>query len=96
MKSKPGEHRLYLSKEAMSSLPDEPGIYFLYQEKGILVYIGKAASLRKRIVQHDGQKEFSRIGYELVHYSRARKREKELLGWYVDENGQLPHYNKQS
>jgi excinuclease UvrABC nuclease subunit len=88
--------RLYIEKESISQLPDESGVYFLYQRGNILVYIGKAKSLKKRIVQHDTEKEFSRIGYELVHYSRARKLEKELITLYHKEHGQLPYYNRQS
>lgn len=79
----------------MPRLPDEAGVYFLYQTGSILVYIGKAISVKQRILQHDKEKEFVRIGYELVHYSRARSREKELLQLYLDEHGQLPYYNRQ-
>ena len=90
------EKRFYLSKENMSNLPDESGVYFLYQKGNILVYIGMALSLKKRVIQHDKGKEFSRIGYQIVHYSRARILEKELTKRYLREHGQLPYYNKQS
>lgn len=90
------EKRFYLQNEDISNIPDESGVYFLYQRGNILVYIGKAASLKKRVFQHDRGKEFSRIGYELCHYSRARKLEKELIELYFKEHGQFPYYNKQS
>lgn len=96
MESKVHKKRLYLKRENLSNLPDESGVYFLYQRGNILVYIGKAASLKKRVIQHDGEKGFSRVGYELCHYSRARKLEKELIELYLREHGQLPYYNKQS
>jgi len=96
MKNELIEKRFYLSKEKISNLPDESGVYFLYQTGNILVYIGKALSLNKRVIQHDKEKEFSRIGYQLVHYSRARKLEKDLLELYEKEHGQKPYYNKQT
>lgn len=96
MKNELPEKRFYLSKENISNLPDESGIYFLYQTGNILVYIGKAMSLKKRVIQHDKEKEFSRIGYQIVHYSRARKLEKELIELYLREHGQRPFYNKQT
>jgi excinuclease UvrABC nuclease subunit len=89
------QKRLYLQKEDISNLPDESGVYFLYQKGNILVYIGKATSLKTRVLQHDKEKEFSRISYEVVHYSRARKLEKELIDLYFKEHGQFPYYNKQ-
>jgi hypothetical protein len=89
------QNRLYLPKKDIPNLPEESGVYFLYQKGNILVYIGKAMNLKTRIPQHDKEKEFSYIGYELVHYSRARKLEKELLDLYFKEHGQLPYYNKQ-
>ena len=96
MKNKQPEKRFYLSRENISNLPDESGVYFLYQTGNILVYIGMAISLRKRVTQHDKEKEFSQIGYQLVHYSRARKLEKGLLELYKKEHGQKPYYNKQT
>ena len=90
------QQRLYIEKESICRLPDESGVYFLYQKRNILVYIGKALSLRKRILQHDREKEFTRIGYEVVHYSRARKLEKDLIMLYHKEHGQLPYYNRQT
>ena len=88
--------RFYIKKEDISDLPDESGVYFLYQKENILVYIGKATSLKKRVLHHDKDKEFSRIGYEVAHYSRSRKLENELLELYFKEHGQLPYYNRQT
>jgi excinuclease UvrABC nuclease subunit len=96
MKSELPQRRFYLGRENISNLPDEAGVYFLYQKGNILVYIGKATSLKNRVLRHDPEKEFSRIGYQIVHYSRARKLEKELIELYLREHGQLPYYNKQT
>ena len=90
------KERIYLEKKYISELPDQSGIYFLYQEGNVLVYIGIAISLRRRVIKHDDNKDFCRIGYELIHYSRARTLERDLLSQYKEAHGQLPHYNKQS
>lgn len=86
--------RIYLYKSEIAQLPEKSGVYFLYQKGKILVYIGKALSLKIRVPQHDIDKEFIYIGYELCHSTRARKLEKELLNLYKKEHGQLPYYNK--
>jgi DNA polymerase-3 subunit epsilon len=36
----------------IESIPDEPGIYYFYNEKGDLIYIGKSRNLRQRITTH--------------------------------------------
>ncbi len=41
---------LDLSK--ISDIPDEPGIYYFYNEKGDLIYIGKSRNLRQRVSTH--------------------------------------------
>jgi len=86
--------RVYLHKNNASQLPDRSGVYFLYQKGNFLVYIGKALSLLKRIPNHDAEKEYVEIGYELCHWSRARQLEKKLINLYEKEHGQLPYYNK--
>ena len=99
MKKSPPEetvNRSYLSKKDISHLPEKSGVYFLYQESGILVYIGKALYLSKRVPKHDLDKDYSYLAYELCHWSRARVREKELITLYKREHGQLPYYNKVS
>jgi len=85
--------RFYLHKNEITQLPNKSGVYFLYQKGGVLVYIGKALSLRNRVPQHNGNKHFTYIAFESCHWSRARNREKELLNLYEQEHGQLPYYN---
>ncbi len=41
---------LDLSK--IESIPDEPGVYYFYNEKGDLIYIGKSRNLQQRIRTH--------------------------------------------
>jgi DNA polymerase III subunit epsilon len=42
--------RLDLNK--VDSIPDEPGVYYFYNEKGDLIYIGKSRNLQQRISTH--------------------------------------------
>jgi excinuclease ABC subunit C len=44
-------------RRAPENLPDSPGVYLFRGEKGKLLYVGKARSLRKRVASH-----FSRTG----------------------------------
>lgn len=46
-------------KEIISSLPDSPGIYKYYDAAGVLMYIGKAKNLKKRVSSY-----FNKIHYE--------------------------------
>ena len=42
--------RLDLSK--INEIPEEPGIYYFYNEQGELIYIGKSRNLKQRIMTH--------------------------------------------
>ena len=39
-------------KELVSKIPFDPGIYMMKDEKGTIIYVGKAISLRKRVRQY--------------------------------------------
>ncbi|MBL7075385.1 hypothetical protein ISS37_09140 [candidate division KSB1 bacterium] len=86
--------RKFLTSSQINQLPNESGVYFLYQGS-ILVYIGKAINLRTRVPDHDNNKKFDGIEFEVTHWSRARKLEKQLLQDYFNNHNQYPHYNKQ-
>ena len=36
----------------IENIPDEPGIYYFYNEKGDLIYIGKSRNLQQRVATH--------------------------------------------
>src|SRR4051812_33172264 len=38
--------------EIISVLPDHPGIYQFYDKEGVLLYVGKAKSLKKRVMSY--------------------------------------------
>jgi excinuclease ABC subunit C len=54
-------------KEAISSLPDSPGIYRYYNREGELIYVGKAKSLKKRVSSYfNKQSQYNRKTEKLV------------------------------
>jgi excinuclease ABC subunit C len=54
-------------KEAISSLPDSPGIYRYYNREGELIYVGKAKSLKKRVSSYfNKQSPYNRKTEKLV------------------------------
>lgn len=59
-------------KPQVASLPDAPGIYKFYNDQDILVYIGKAKSIRKRVYSYfSKQSQYNRKTEKLV--SEIRK-----------------------
>ncbi|UKJ05978.1 exonuclease domain-containing protein [Solitalea lacus] len=41
-----------LPKEHVENLPHAPGVYYFYDKKGKIIYIGKAVDLKKRVLSH--------------------------------------------
>jgi DNA polymerase-3 subunit epsilon len=41
-----------LNTSKLDSIPDEPGVYYFYNERGDLIYIGKSRNLQQRIRTH--------------------------------------------
>ncbi|MEP6512313.1 MAG: exonuclease domain-containing protein [Parafilimonas sp.] len=41
-----------LPREDVNNLPYSPGVYYFYDAKGKIIYVGKAKSLRKRVLNH--------------------------------------------
>ena len=61
-------------KEKVASLPDAPGIYRFYDRDDILIYVGKAKSLKKRVSSYfNKQSQYNRKTEKLV--SEIRKLE---------------------
>lgn len=42
----------HLSKEQVDKLPGDPGVYYFKDQKGKVVYVGKAKNLKKRVCSH--------------------------------------------
>ena len=39
-------------KEELKKLPDQPGVYIMHDKDDVIIYIGKAKSLTKRVHQY--------------------------------------------
>jgi len=54
----------------------EPGIYFLYNKQGLVLYIGKANNLRARLAKHDADHDLVRswISFFDEHFERLNIR----------------------
>lgn len=42
----------HLPVEQLDNLPHVPGVYYFYNEKGKIIYVGKAVNLKKRVKSH--------------------------------------------
>lgn len=43
---------LKLPSSAIDSLPSQPGVYYFYDDKGVVLYIGKSVNIRTRVLSH--------------------------------------------
>lgn len=43
---------IHLPQEHVEELPSTPGVYYFHNEKGKVVYVGKARNIRKRVTSH--------------------------------------------
>jgi excinuclease ABC subunit C len=70
-------------KDQLSSVPDSPGVYRFYNDEEILIYVGKAKSLKKRVSSYfNKQSQYNRKTEKLV--SEIRKIEFTLANTEFD------------
>jgi DNA polymerase-3 subunit epsilon len=66
-----GKMEIYQLKEkGFRDLPSSPGVYFFYDHKDNLVYIGKSIDIRKRVQQHFSGRDRKSVKIQ-VHVSRV-------------------------
>lgn len=51
-KRKKVKHHPKLSSSRIEALPEETGVYYLFDEKGELIYLGKSTNIRSRVLSH--------------------------------------------
>lgn len=57
---------LHLQKEDITKLPAAPGVYYFHDNKGKIVYVGKAINIKKRVSSHFTQNDPDRKRQNLV------------------------------
>lgn len=86
----------FTREEIKKHAPNEPGIYFLLDRWGEVVYIGQSQNIRNRLVQHttywthlaDFRHNFKFFGFKIIHDDKERlAKEKELI------EARQPHFN---
>lgn len=51
-----------LNLSVISKIPEDTGVYYLYDDRGVLIYVGKSVNIRHRIQQHLGTAKTVRAG----------------------------------
>ncbi len=57
---------LHVPTEHLDRLPDLPGVYYFHNQKGKIIYVGKAVSLQKRVRSHFSNNDKSKRKQEFV------------------------------
>ncbi len=88
-----------LDRNLINKLPQEPGVYYFFNDTGSIIYIGKSINIRERVFSHltnnssrraiEMRNEIADIGYELTG--------NELVALILESNEikqHLPKYNR--
>ncbi len=92
------ENIMVFDKESLKTFPEFPGVYLMKDEKGEVLYVGKAKNLKNRLKQYftGSQDERLQIPYLLLHLHTIETivvhSEKEAL---LLENKLIKHYKPQ-
>jgi DNA polymerase-3 subunit epsilon len=88
-----------IKPEVISNLPETPGVYYLYNEGGDVIYIGKSVNIRKRVLDHIGSPTTKRATEMLAQIADVGFEEtgSELIALILEADAikaNLPKYNK--
>ncbi|MFQ6073710.1 MAG: hypothetical protein ACE5KC_00685 [Candidatus Bathyarchaeia archaeon] len=90
---------MYAWGDRAKNVPEESGVYAFYNEKKVLIYIGKSTNLREEFTRYletnfsdDPRKRETRY-YKRELTSNLEERMKELLDEYRQKHGKLPRCN---
>jgi len=88
-----------IEADMLDRLPEETGIYYLYNQQGSPLFIGKSSDIRRRIFQYLGATQGSK-NYKMMHYTHNitfKETGSELIAQLLEmrEISRLrPNYNK--
>jgi DNA polymerase III subunit epsilon len=88
-----------IDRKLINNLPEEPGVYYFYNDAGAIIYVGKSINIKERVFSHltsnssrraiEMRNEISDIGYELTG--------NELVALLLESNEikiHLPRFNR--
>jgi DNA polymerase-3 subunit epsilon len=78
---------LHLPQEQVADLPSNPGVYYFHNEKGKVVYVGKAKNIKKRVTSHFTGNNASRQRQEFlrnIHSISFEKTGTELMAFILE------------
>jgi DNA polymerase-3 subunit epsilon len=58
----------HLPKEQFENLPETPGVYYFHNQKGKVIYVGKAVNIRKRVLSHFSNNSTGKQKADFVRY----------------------------
>ena len=88
-----------LSIEKIKNLPSQTGVYYLYDENGVLIYVGKGKNIRSRVIAHLGNPK-TKKGIEMkqktadISYELTGSELLASLKESQDIKNEQPHYNR--
>ena len=88
-----------LPKEVFENLPEKAGVYYFHDEKGKVVYVGKAKNIKSRIIGHfNGESSKSkRLFHERIHNISYELTGNELVAFLLESREIKrfwPEYNR--
>jgi len=99
-----GEHHLVLpanlDEQEVLALPDKPGVYYMYGTEPKPIYIGKAKSLKKRVISHftsSGSTRRKQLFQRQVHRLEYRETDSEYHALLLEDaeiKKHWPRYNR--
>ena len=99
-----GEHHLilpaHLDEREVLALPDKPGVYYMYGVESKPIYIGKAKSLKKRVLSHftsSGSSRRKQLFQRQVHRLEFRETDSEYHALLLEDaeiKKHWPRYNR--
>jgi len=84
-----------ITLEKLHALPDSCGVYYFYNDRGDIIYVGKSKNIRKRVMSHFAkQTEKARKLYQSVHDISYELMGSELVA-LLYESHEIKHHHPQ-